>query len=92
MKNKIYKKFTKNFKKLRSINHKLYETMPIQIINVENIKVQVKYGVVRIEKNDTSIMTYSEEDVIYAFNEGQALNVRGKLIHGKDWFEQFKKK
>lgn len=35
---------------------------------------------------------YSEEDVINAFNEGQALNVRGKLIQGKEWFEQFKKK
>lgn len=35
---------------------------------------------------------YSEEEVINAFNEGQALNVRGKLIQGKEWFEQFKKK
>jgi hypothetical protein len=35
---------------------------------------------------------YSEEEVINAFNEGQALNVRGKLIQGKDWFEQNKKK
>lgn len=34
---------------------------------------------------------YSEEEVINAFNEGQALNVRGKLIQGKEWFEQFKK-
>jgi hypothetical protein len=36
--------------------------------------------------------SYSEEEVINAFNEGQALNVRGKLIQGKEWFEQFKKK
>jgi hypothetical protein len=35
---------------------------------------------------------YSEEEVINAFNEGQALNVRGKLIQGKEWFDQFKKK
>lgn len=35
---------------------------------------------------------YSEEEVINAFNEGQALNVRGKLIQGKEWLEQFKKK
>jgi hypothetical protein len=35
---------------------------------------------------------YSEEDLINAFNEGQALNVRGKLIQGKEWFEQFKNK
>jgi len=35
---------------------------------------------------------YSEEEVINAFNEGQALNVRGKLIQGKEWFEQHKKK
>ncbi len=35
---------------------------------------------------------YSEEEVINAFNEGQALTVRGKLIQGKEWFEQFKKK
>jgi hypothetical protein len=35
---------------------------------------------------------YSEEEVINAFNEGQALNVRGKLIQGKEWFEQNKKK
>ncbi len=34
---------------------------------------------------------YSKEDMINAFNEGQALNVRGKLIQGKEWFEQFKK-
>ncbi len=27
---------------------------------------------------------YSEEEVINAFNEGQALNVRGKLIQGKE--------
>jgi hypothetical protein len=36
--------------------------------------------------------SYSEEDLIDAFNEGQALNVRGKLIQGKEWFKQFKKK
>lgn len=35
---------------------------------------------------------YSKEEVINAFNEGQALNVRGKLIQGKEWFEQFKNK
>jgi hypothetical protein len=35
---------------------------------------------------------YSEEEVINAFNEGQALNVRGKLIQGKEWFEKFKNK
>ena len=35
---------------------------------------------------------YSEEDLIDAFNEGQAFNVRGMLIQGKQWFEQFKKK
>ena len=35
---------------------------------------------------------YSEEEVINAFNEGQALTVRSKLIQGKEWFEQFKKK
>jgi hypothetical protein len=35
---------------------------------------------------------YSEEDLIDAFNEGQALNVRGRLIQGKQWFEKFKKK
>jgi hypothetical protein len=35
---------------------------------------------------------YSEEEVINAFNEGQALNVRGRLIQGEDWFKQFKKK
>ena len=33
---------------------------------------------------------YSEDEVINAFNEGQALTVRGKLIQGKEWFEQFK--
>lgn len=35
---------------------------------------------------------YSEEDLIDAFNEGQALNVRGKLIQGKEWFKQLKDK
>ena len=35
---------------------------------------------------------YSEEEVINSFNEGQALTVRGKLIQGKEWFKQFKKK
>ena len=35
---------------------------------------------------------FSKEDLIDAFNEGQALNVRGKLIQGKEWFEQFKNK
>jgi hypothetical protein len=92
MKNKIYKKFTKNFKKLRSINHKLYETMPIQIINVENIKVQVKYGVVRIEKNDTSIMTYSEEEVKQIIDATLIAHSDFVLADVPEWFEQFKKK
>lgn len=35
--------------------------------------------------------SYSEEDLIDAFNEGQALNIRGRLIQGKEWFKQFKK-
>jgi hypothetical protein len=35
---------------------------------------------------------YSEEEVINAFNEGQALNVRGKLIQGKEWLKQLKQK
>lgn len=35
---------------------------------------------------------YSVEDLIDAFNEGQALNVIGKLIQGKEWFKQFKNK
>ena len=35
---------------------------------------------------------YSVEDLIDAFNEGQALNVRGKLIQGKEWFKQLKDK
>ena len=33
---------------------------------------------------------YFEETVIYAFNEGQALNLRGKLILGKEWYSQNK--
>jgi hypothetical protein len=28
---------------------------------------------------------YNEEELIMAFNEGQALSVRGKLINGKEW-------
>lgn len=44
-------------------------------------------------------LLYSEDDIALAFNEGQALGVRGKLIdgkewvrtHKKEWFEQFKK-
>ena len=36
--------------------------------------------------------SYSEDEVINAFNEGQALNVRGKLIQGKEWFRKIKKK
>jgi chromosome condensin MukBEF ATPase and DNA-binding subunit MukB len=34
---------------------------------------------------------YNEQEVIMAFNEGQALSFRGKLIQGKEWFEQSKK-
>ena len=43
-------------------------------------------------KQEQDKKMYSEEDLIDAFNEGQALNIRGKLIQGKDWFKQFKNK
>ena len=33
-----------------------------------------------------------KQQIIDAFNEGQALNVRGKLIQGKEWLEKFKNK
>jgi hypothetical protein len=35
---------------------------------------------------------YNEQEVIMAFDEGQALSFRGKLIQGKEWFEQTIKK
>ena len=50
----------------------------------------VKFGAKWQQEQDKN--KYSEEDLIDAFNEGQALNVRGKLIQGKEWFEQFKNK
>jgi hypothetical protein len=61
--------------------YKMFDTLPVVRYNafIEGAKWQSK-------------RMYSEEEVINAFNEGQALNVRGKLIQGKDWFEQFKKK
>lgn len=44
--------------------------------------------------------SYSEEDIVIAFDEGQAYSVTGKLVsgnewvksHKKEWFKQFKKK
>jgi hypothetical protein len=49
-----------------------------------------KAGAEWYSKNQSEQM-YSEEDMIQAFNEGQALNVRGRLIQGSDWFTQYKK-
>jgi hypothetical protein len=35
---------------------------------------------------------FSEEEVAIAFDEGQAYSVTGKLVDGKEWVKQFKKK
>ena len=53
-------------------------------------KIAYNQGYTQCQK-DMADKKYTEEDLINAFNEGQALNVRGKLIQGKEWFNSLNK-
>jgi hypothetical protein len=65
------------------------ENIPIQILDVDNIYAHIENGVVIIEKNDKSKISFSEEKIIQIlikFNQEiqEVEDVRG-------WFTQFKK-
>jgi hypothetical protein len=75
------------------------ENIPIQILDVDNIYAHIENGVVIIEKNDKSKITYSEEEVIEILTKrckhfGTNVKPFNELLLKQDleWFEQNKKK
>lgn len=51
----------------------------------------IKFAFDNYYQEDNKDKKYTEEDLMSAFNEGQSLNVRGKLIKGKEWFNSLNK-
>ena len=75
------------------------ENIPIQILDVDNIYAHVENGVVIIEKNDKSKISYSEQEVVELLTErckhfGTSVKPFDKILLKQDleWFEQNKKK
>jgi hypothetical protein len=69
------------------------QTMPIHILDIENIYVHIDDGIIICEKNDKTIKSYSEEDLKNAFLEGWIAR-DGDLPFSKaknKWFNEFKK-
>jgi hypothetical protein len=70
------------------------QTMPIHILDIENIYVHIDDGIIICEKNDKTIKSYSEEDLKTAFLDGWELR-DGDLPFPKaknKWFNEFKNK
>jgi hypothetical protein len=73
------------------------ENMPIHILDVDNTKVSIQEGVVIVEKNDKTLISYSEEEVDLLVNElinkftdwSGSYVYKDKLI---EMYEQLKKK
>jgi hypothetical protein len=51
----------------------------------------VKRALLQVWNECEQGMGYTKDDMINAFNEGQALNVRGQLMQGKDWIGKYQK-
>jgi len=62
------------------------------LIKLENKELSIGEYAVQHQEILHKAKEMEKQQIIDAFNEGQALNVRGKLIQGKEWFEQFKNK
>ena len=73
-------------------NGDVYMNIPYWLKETDKENVYEHLTIEQLPDDIKNERMYSEEEVINAFNEGQALTVRGKLIQGKEWFEQFKKK
>jgi hypothetical protein len=72
------------------------ENMPIHIYT-ENTYVHIEDGTIIVEKNDNSIISYSEEDLREAFKQSRQCKIFEKDMppvyeEFEDWFKQFKKK
>ena len=74
------------------------ENMPIHILDVENTYVHIEDGVIIVEKNDKSIISYSEEEVTKLLISCKD-RFGGSFLHDytddnevKRWFESYKKK
>ena len=69
------------------------KNMPIHILDVENTKVSIQEEVVIVEKNDKTLISYSEEKVEQIAKDAYAMG-RNNILIGvfNKWFEQIKKK
>lgn len=72
------------------------ENMPIHIY-AENTYVHIEDGTIIVEKNDNSIISYSEDDLREAFKQSRQCKIFEKDMppvyeEFEDWFKQFKKK
>ena len=67
------------------------KTMPIHILDVENIYVHIDNGIIIVEKNDKTIKSYSDEEVENILIEYVKTNPT-KPYRVISWFKQFKNK
>jgi len=72
------------------------ENMPIHIY-AENTYVHIEDGTIIVEKNDQTIISYSEDDLREAFKQSRQCKIFEKDMppvyeEFEDWFKQFKKK
>lgn len=59
--------------------YKQEQTMPIHILDVENIYVHIDNGIIICEKNDKTIKSYSEDDMRKMYNKSCGLIGLGEL-------------
>ena len=59
--------------------YKQEQTMPIHILDVENIYVHIDNGIIICEKNDKTIKSYSEDDMREMYNKSCGLIGLGEL-------------
>lgn len=68
------------------------QTMPIHILDVENIYVHIDNGIIIVEKNDKTIKSYSEEEVLDILYKHTEHMFSGKKVTLEEWFKKFKNK
>lgn len=68
------------------------KNMPIYIRDVDNTSVQIEDGVVIVEKNDKSKVTYSEQEVYEILFKHTEYFFSGNRMSLTEWFDIHKKK
>jgi len=64
----------------------------MRVVQVDENNVMIQEGVVIVEKNDKTLISYSEEEVLNILVEHTVELFKGQPCTLTEFFEQFKKK